>query len=204
VPRRRRSLSDPVTMRPFPSFVDALAATLLVLVFVITLLSIFSGKVLDEIEGREKAREAQSRLDEDFALLVAAEGMKIEREGAEIRILLPDHLLFDSGDADPSEEGAELLDRLGPHLRSMTRGQIFVEGHTDDRAIRGALAERFPTNWELSTARATRVVRRFVANAEVESGRLTAAGFADTRPLASNETEEGRATNRRIEIRIRP
>ena len=202
--RRRRSLSDPVTMRPWPAFVDALAATLLVLVFVITLLSIWSGKVLDELEGREKAREAQSRLDEDFALLVAAEGMKIEREGAEIRILLPERLLFESGSADPSEEGAALLARLGPHLQSMTRGQIFVEGHTDDRPIHGALAAEFATNWELSTARATRVVRRFVADACIDPARLTASGFADTRPLASNETEEGRATNRRIEVRIRP
>ena len=202
--RRRRSLTDPVTMRPFPAFVDALAATLLVLVFVITLLSIYSGKVLDEIEGREKAREAQSRLDEDFALLVAAEGMKIEREGSEIRILLPERLLFESGQADPSEEGAALLGRLGPHLQSMTQGQIFVEGHTDDVAIHGALEREFATNWELSTARATRVVRLFVSAAGVEPARLTAAGFADTRPVASNDTEEGRATNRRIEIRIRP
>ena len=202
--RRRRSLTDPVTMRPFPAFVDALAATLLVLVFVITLLSIYSGRVLDELDGREKAREAQSRLDEDFALLVAAEGMKIEREGSEIRILLPERLLFDSGEADPSVEGAALLDRLGPHLQSMTQGQIFVEGHTDDLPIHGALEREFATNWELSTARATRVVRRFVTEGRVDASRLTASGFAETRPVASNDTEEGRATNRRIEIRIRP
>jgi chemotaxis protein MotB len=202
--RRRRTLTDPVTMRPFPAFVDALAATLLVLVFVITLLSIYSGKVLDEIEGREKAREAQSRLDEDFALLVAAEGMKIEREGSEIRILLPERLLFDSGEADPSVEGAALLDRLGPHLQSMTQGQIFVEGHTDGLAIHGALALEFATNWELSTARATRVVRRFASDGGVDASRLTASGFADTRPVASDDSEEGRASNRRIEIRIRP
>ena len=95
---RRRTLSDPVSMRPWPSFVDALAATLLVLVFVITLLSIFSGKVLDEMEGREKAAEARSKLDEDFAVLVAAEGMKIEQNGVELRILLPESLLFASGE----------------------------------------------------------------------------------------------------------
>ncbi len=200
---RRRTLSDPVSMRPWPSFVDALAATLLVLVFVITLLSIFSGKVLDEMEGREKAAEARSKLDEDFAVLVAAEGMKIEQNGVELRILLPESLLFASGEAEPTEEGARLLARLGPHLQGMTEGQIVVEGHTDDRAIRGQLAERYPTNWELSTARASHVVRQFVGDG-LEPTRLRAAGFADTRPRSANQDPAGRAANRRIEIRITP
>ena len=108
--RRGRRLSDPVTMRALPSFVDALAAMLLVLVFVITILSIFSGKVLDEIDGRERAREAESKLDAEFAVLVAAEGMEIETDGTEIRILLPERLLFESGEALIRSEGLKLID----------------------------------------------------------------------------------------------
>jgi len=203
MPRRHR-LSDPVTIRPYPSFVDALAAMLLVLVFIITILSIFSGKVLDEIDGRERAKLAQSRLDQDFAALVAADGMEIEIKGTEIRILLPERLLFRSGEAEVRPEGEPLIDQLGSRLREMTGGEIFVEGHTDNRAIAGHLAKRYPTNWELSTARATYIVRRLVRVSALEPKRLTASGLADTRPVAENDTEVGRARNRRIEIRIMP
>jgi chemotaxis protein MotB len=203
MPRRHR-LSDPVTLRPLPSFVDALAAMLLVLVFIITILSIFSGKVLDEIEGAERAKLAQSRLDADFATLISADGMEIEVKGTEIRILLPERLLFLSGHAVVRPEGEKLIDQLGARLIEMTRGAIFVEGHTDDRPIVSALVKRFPTNWELSTARATHIVRRLVEVSGLEPARLTASGMADTRPVASNETAIGRARNRRIEIRISP
>jgi len=201
---RRHRLSDPVTMRPLPSFIDALAAMLLVLVFIITILSIFSGKVLDEIDGNERAKLAQSRLDADFAALVSADGMEIEIKGTEIRITLPERLLFRTGEAKVLPEGAALIDRVGARLLEMTRGEIIVEGHTDDRPIVSRLVERFPTNWELSTARASHIVRRLVEVSGIQPARLTASGMADTRPVDSNETAEGRARNRRIEIRISP
>jgi chemotaxis protein MotB len=203
MPRRHR-LSDPVTIRPLPSFIDALAAMLLVLVFIITILSIFSGKVLDEIEGNERAKLAQSQLDADFAALVSADGMEIDIEGTEIRILLPERLLFRSGQAEVRPEGAVLVDQLGARLLEMTHGDIFVEGHTDDRPIVSQLVERFPTNWELSTARASHIVRRLVEVSGLKPNRLTASGMADTRPVESNDTAAGRARNRRIEIRIKP
>jgi chemotaxis protein MotB len=191
-------------MRPLPSFIDALAAMLLVLVFIITILSIFSGKVLDEIDGNERAKLAQSRLDADFAALVSADGMEIEIEGTEIRITLPERLLFRTGEAKVLSEGAALIDRVGARLLEMTEGEIIVEGHTDDDPIVSRLVERFPTNWELSTARASHIVRRLVEVSGIEPARLTASGMADTRPVDSNETAEGRARNRRIEIRISP
>jgi chemotaxis protein MotB len=199
-----RRLSEPVSMRPWPSFVDALAAMLLVLVFVITLLSIFSGKVLDQMEGQEKAREAQSLLDEDLALAAAAEGVRVQTEGSEIRILLPENVLFASGEAVLTPDGLALVGRLGRQIAATTRGQIAVEGHTDDRPIRGALAERFPTNWELSTSRATSVVRLFADEVGLAPERLSATGFGPTRPVAPNDDEVGRAANRRIEIRVTP
>ena len=197
-------LSDPVTIRPMPSFVDALAAMLLVLVFIITILSIFSGKVLDELDGRERAKLTQSKLDDDFPVLTTVEGMRVETKGLEIRILLPERLLFASGDATILEEGGALIDRLGPQLKEMTTGHIHVEGHTDNRPITGSLTTRFPTNWELSTARSTGVVRRLIEEALLDPTRLTASGCADTKPVATNESAEGRAQNRRIEIRIEP
>ena len=195
-----RRLSDPVTMRPWPSFVDALAGMLLVLVFIITILSIFSGKVLDEIEGREKAKEAESRLNEDLALLLAAEGVTVESDDQQVRIRLPERVLFASGEAALSPEGLEVIARLGRRLAEVTEGAVFVEGHTDDRPIE---TERFPTNWELSTARATSVVRLF-AQEGIAEGRMSAAGFGPHQPVATNDTEIGRAANRRIEIRVQP
>ncbi len=195
-----RRLSDPVTMRPWPSFVDALAAMLLVLVFIITILSIFSGKVLEEIEGREKAKEAESHLNAELALLLAAEGVSVETDDQEVRIRLPERVLFGSGEAALSEEGLELVARLGRRLAEVTEGSVFVEGHTDDRPIE---TERFPTNWELSTARATSVVRLFAEEGLVPA-RMSAAGYGSHRPVGSNETEAGRAANRRIEIRVQP
>lgn len=199
-----RRLSDPVTLRPWPSFVDALAATLLVLVFIITILSIFSGKVLDSIEGREKAKQASSRLNDDLALLLKADGVQIESQGEVLRIRLPEDVLFDSGEAELNPDGLRVVHQLGTRLAAVTEGRIDVEGHTDDRPITGSLAARFPTNWELSTARATQVVRLFAEEAGIDPTRLTASGHGPHRPVEANTTPEGRAANRRIEIRVTP
>ncbi len=120
-------LSDPVTLRPMPSFVDALAAMLLVLVFIITILSIFSGKVLDELDGRERAKLAQSKLDDDFSIMTTVDGMRVETKGTEIRILLPESLLFSSGQATILDEGASLIDRLGCRRIALEDGRLQQE-----------------------------------------------------------------------------
>lgn len=197
-------LSDPLTLRPWPSFVDALSATLLVLVFLITLLSVYSGKVLDELEGQERARSAQSKLDDDLAAALRDQGVRVEAEGVRLRVSLPEAVLFESGSATPSTAGRALVAGLGRELARTTTGRIAVEGHTDDRPIHGALAERYPTNWELSTARAAAVVRVLQDEAGLPPGRLEAIGLADTRPVAANDDEVGRAVNRRIELRVEP
>ena len=81
-------------------------------------------------------------------------------------------------------------------LRKYPNYQINIRGHTDDTPIS---TERYPTNWELSSARATAVLRHFIDRG-IDTERITATGFADTYPLASNTTEAGRAINRRVEI----
>jgi chemotaxis protein MotB len=80
---------------------------------------------------------------------------------------------------------------------------VLVQGHTDDVAIRGALAQRFPTNWELAAARAARVVRALEAGG-VDPARLAAVSLGEHHPVVPNDTPEGRAENRRIEIRLIP
>jgi chemotaxis protein MotB len=119
----------------------------------------------------------------------------IARRGLVIR-LLTDRVLFASGQAHLEAASTPLLTAIARLLVSEVRHPIVVEGHTDSRPINSGL---FPTNWELSTARATQVVRFFIRH-DVAARRLQAAGVAAQRPLASNSTETGRSRNRRVEI----
>lgn len=121
----------------------------------------------------------------------------ITRRGLVIR-LLTDHVLFASGSAVLKPEAAPLLTEIA-HLVNLDRDHdISVEGNTDDVPIS---TSRFPSNWELSVARATGVVR-FMIGRGVAAGRLEASGVAGERPIASNATEGGRSRNRRVEIAL--
>lgn len=119
----------------------------------------------------------------------------IARRGLVIR-LLTDRVLFDSGRAQLQPESNDLLTALARLLVTEVRHPIVVEGHTDNHPISSA---QFPTNWELSTARATQVVRFFIRH-DVSPRRLSAAGVAAQRPIASNSGDRGRSRNRRVEI----
>lgn len=121
-----------------------------------------------------------------------------------LSVNMVEKILFDSGSADIKPEGLKVLERLGGILKKVTDKQIRVEGHTDNIPIGGKLAERFPTNWELSAARATNVVKFLSEKVGVDPKFLTAAAYSMNRPVASNNTKEGRAQNRRIEISLIP
>jgi len=100
--------------------------------------------------------------------------------------------------------GLQVLKQVSDILKKVTDKQIRIEGHTDNVPIGVKLRGRFPTNWELSTARATSVVRYLIEDGGVDRANLLAVGYADTRPLVANDTEEGRTANRRIEIALYP
>jgi chemotaxis protein MotB len=120
----------------------------------------------------------------------------VARRGLVIR-LLTDRVLFDSGQAALKSQSHPILGRISGLLRSSSgAAPIQVEGYTDNVPIRNSL---FPTNWELSTARATSVVR-FLIGAGVTKQRLSAAGYADLHPVAPNRSDSGRSRNRRVEI----
>jgi chemotaxis protein MotB len=119
----------------------------------------------------------------------------IAQRGLVIR-LLTDRVLFDSGLAELKPTAAPVLSKVGEILRQERVHQVMVEGHTDSVPIAGSV---FPTNWELSTARASRVVR-FLIGQGVVSRRLSAAGYAYLHPLTTNSTATGRSRNRRVEI----
>jgi chemotaxis protein MotB len=90
------------------------------------------------------------------------------------------------------------LDRLGELLKESNR-RLIVEGHTDDEPMR---SEKYPSNWELSAARATKIVRYLMARHKIPGDRLTAVAYADQKPVVPNDSPENRARNRRIEIMI--
>jgi chemotaxis protein MotB len=119
----------------------------------------------------------------------------IEQRGLVIRVLT-DSLLFPSGSATLYPQGQPLLGEIAQLLNVDQVHPIAVEGNTDDVPITGGA---FPSNWELSTARASTVVRFLIAKG-VAGQRLSAVGYADMRPIASNATPQGRARNRRVDI----
>ncbi|EME00776.1 MULTISPECIES: OmpA/MotB family protein [Stutzerimonas stutzeri subgroup] len=112
-----------------------------------------------------------------------------------ISFRISSEILFGSGRAELEDAGLDVIDRLVPTLAAGGH-RIIVEGHTDNLPIQ---TERFPSNWELSASRASSVVR-YLQLAGIESTRLSATGYADTRPLADNDDEQGRASNRRVEL----
>jgi len=204
VSKRRRGLSAPFTLNAWPSFSDALASALLILVFIITMLSIMTGKVIEEMEQRMRATLIEEEVEAAFEVTIVEQGMTVEREGRLLRIQLPESLLFDSGSAEIKPDGEPLLKTLGDQLGTHGYTAVLVEGHTDNQPIRAGLQHQFQTNWELSTARACRVVRFFVEHSALDPTELTASGYSAYHPMKSNETEEGRAANRRIEIVVHP
>jgi len=177
-------------------------------------------ETLRGIEGRLPACETEvagktAKLDQlhatyeglvkDLEAEVAANNTQIDQLREGLRTSLPAELLFTSGSAELSEEGTRVLADLAKDLRGDVYApyQILVEGHTDGVAIRGALAERFATNWELAGARAARVVRA-LEESGVDGAKLAAVSRGEKQPVAPDDSPEGRTANRRIEIRLLP
>ncbi len=124
-----------------------------------------------------------------------AEGVEIEHDGESVKVQLSEKLLFSVGEARISEFAFEQLEPIVALLREESY-LITVEGHTDDVPIAN---ERFPSNWELSSARAAYVVRYLIEEG-IAPARLGAVGYADTRPRAENTDEQGRGRNRRVTL----
>jgi chemotaxis protein MotB len=114
-----------------------------------------------------------------------------------------DRILFDSGRAEVKPEGLAVLKRVVEILMTVTDKVIRIEGHTDNIPITGALAKRYPTNWELSAARALKVTR-YLEKEGIDPSILSAAAFGEYQPVAENDTPDRRAKNRRIAIILLP
>lgn len=123
--------------------------------------------------------------------------LNIFQDSRGIVIRITDTALFDSGNAVIKKESIEAVDNLAGVLASM-KEKLQVEGHTDNVPISSV---QFPSNWELSSARAASIVRRFITHG-IEPERLTAIGYGEYRPIAGNDAEEDRGRNRRVDIVI--
>jgi len=157
-------------------------------------------------EAAAREERAANRLAEYNSMLKQLKSM-IDSGKLNVRIVrnkmvieLPEAVLFASGSAKLKTEGVRVLAELGPVLASIKGREFQVGGHTDNKPIRTA---RFPSNWELSGARAIDVAELLIEYG-VPGNRISAAAYADTQPVESNDTAEGRAKNRRIEIALQP
>lgn len=166
------------------------------------------GELSRDVEAKEeelaKIKAAADELEEKMKAEIAQGDVRLSRAGGQLKVDLVDKILFDSGEARISKRGEGILGRVAAALARVEDGQIQVAGHTDDAPISARLVERYPTNWELSTSRATNVVRFLQEDAHVPPTRLVASGYGPFHPIASNATPGGRARNRRIEILLAP
>jgi flagellar motor protein MotB len=127
--------------------------------------------------------------------------VQLEQQQSGVRVTLHETLLFPVGSSELSERGKKVLARIAHGLQKRPGVSVNVSGHTDDSPIKSRLKEKFPTNWELAAARSLAVVHEMMTNG-FEGERLQAQAFGQYRPRSNNNTPEGRARNRRIELQI--
>jgi len=131
---------------------------------------------------------------------IEAGEIQIRRMKDRLSVNLESKVLFDSGKADLKGSGIEVLKRVGAQLAKIEGKRIQIEGHTDDDPIGGKLKEKYPTNWELSASRALAVVHFLQDDVGIDAQKLSGAGYGEYQPTALNDTSQGKAENRRIEI----
>ncbi len=166
----------------------------------------------EQIEAERKAREEKlANLKSTYDQLVGALENEIKRGELTITNLkgklsvnLPNKILFDSGKTEVRDEGKKVLRSLGDIMSKFPDKALLVEGHTDNVQISPRLKQIYPSNWELSTARANSVVHVLQDEVGLPGERLIAAGYSEYRPISENETDAGKAFNRRIQIQLVP
>ena len=163
-------------------------------------LAIARSKILEKraLEEAERAKRLESDLSEMSGKL-KEQLVSLQETKDLLRVTFVNSLLFDSGSATLREEGREALSTVADFLQKQKDKLIRIEGHTDNRPIRGNLLDRYPSNWELSFARSIAIVK-FLESKNISPARMSATGHSFYRPVASNDTEEGRARNRRTVI----
>jgi flagellar motor protein MotB len=201
VKRRDRTLF-PVNV--WPPMVDALTLVLASFVLLMIVGAVAQRGLLSRLRQQggelEKLRADKERMERRLRALAPAGRFEVD-DG---KVILQGEVLFDSGSDELRPAGRTFLQSLAPGLASLLQAEpdqmVLIGGHTDDRPIR---TERFPSNWELSTARAVAVARVLVA-AGLPSDKVVPAGFGPHHPRGDNHDDAGRRINRRIEVQLVP
>jgi chemotaxis protein MotB len=155
-----------------------------------------------QLQSSEKVSEARyDKLLADLNDEVKKGQLQVRQLKGMLTVDVAEQLFFDSGRATLKDTGKEVLKKVADSLKSYDDKAIRIVGHTDNVPISGGLQKVFPSNWELSAARATTVVR-FLQDAGIPPDRLVATGRAEYSPVAPNDSPEGRQKNRRIEITL--
>jgi chemotaxis protein MotB len=152
---------------------------------------------LDELQNQEK--QLRERLSKELT----DKNVEIEQLRGQLSVRMLDKIVFKSGSANILPQGMEVLDKLADAIKDTT-DTIRVEGHTDDTPISDKLKVKYPSNWELSAARASAVARYFETKHFINPKRLESLGFSMYRPVAPNDSEENKQRNRRVEIVLKP
>jgi chemotaxis protein MotB len=158
----------------------------------------------EKAEKLEKATQTYEDLQKKLEREIREGQVQIKEMKDRLTVTMVDQILFPSGSAKVGKKGKEVLDKVVSILKDVKDKRIQIEGHTDNVPIVSSLKKRFPTNWELSTARATEVVRYLQENGGIDPHLLSATGYSEYMPVAPNDTEEGKHKNRRIEIVLLP
>lgn len=161
-----------------------------------------------ELEAILAANDKQMRdLKESLSSALNAfegKGLSIEQKNGRVYVSMENKLLFRSGSWSVNQEGAQAVNELSKVLANNPHITVLIEGHTDNDKIVGQLGEGVKTNWDLSTKRALAIVDIITSNPDIVKSNITAAGRSEYAPLQSNDTPEGKAKNRRIEVILTP
>lgn len=147
--------------------------------------------------------ETHNKMEAAMQAELASGNLKIKEIGDVLSVDFQDKIFFDSGSADIGNSGKKTLNEVAKVLKAITNKQIRIEGYTDNDPIDPGYKWRFPSNWELSTARAASIVR-YLQTRGIDPTLLKATGYGEYNPVASNDTPEGKAQNRRIVILLVP
>jgi chemotaxis protein MotB len=190
---------------------DSLSQTILELRQKIAVLETENGRLRQDVAALQKAQEEKvekvSKTYEDLLEKMKGEIAKGEITISELKgkltVNMVDAILFDSGKAEVKPEGQAVLQKVISILKDVKDKAIRTEGHTDNVPIGGMLAKKYPTNWELSAARAINVTR-YLQEQGIDPAHLSAVAYGEYKPVAANDNPEGKAKNRRIEIILVP
>ncbi len=200
------------------SFADLLSLLLIFFVLLFSMSTTSKVKYQQSIESMQKALLSKKQIEQlgktdaqNLSDIQQAIDSELKRTGMNnnistqldnngVRIIVNDSIFYASGEANLLESATPILNTIGKALLKYPY-KISIEGHTDNIPIS---TEKYPSNWELSSARASSVVKHFINTNNINPKRLVAIGYADNRPIAANNSDANRAKNRRVEIKILP